>query len=172
MNIIGRLQDMLRKALVVQSRRQMVGGFTLTELLVTMSIAGILAMIAIPSFSSLTATQRAKSTSANLYTALVRTRSEALKFNRSVSLSPKAGGWQNGWRIVNPNTGIVMEDQAPLKGVSVTTFSGPATIVYNSYGHVQGGGSSLQITTTDSNAVSRCVIVDTSGRPYIKAASC
>jgi type IV fimbrial biogenesis protein FimT len=147
-------------------------GFTLIELLVTMSIAAILAMLAIPSFSTLTATQQAKNTSTDLYVALIRTRSEALKLNKSVSFSPKAGGWQNGWQIVNPGTGVVMEEHGPLSGVTVTTTSGTSTVTYNSYGRVQGGTTSLQVTAAGSAAATRCVTVDTSGRPYIKASSC
>jgi type IV fimbrial biogenesis protein FimT len=172
MNIINIIQEKSPKMSAMWSRRHVTAGFTLTELLVTMSIAGILAMIAIPSFSGLTAMERAKTTSTDLYVALIRTRSEALKFNQSVSLSAKAGGWQNGWEMLNPSTGTVMEDHGPLNGVTVTTASGPGTIVYNSYGRVQGGTTSLQITTTNSNPVSRCVTVDTSGRPYTKASSC
>lgn len=147
-------------------------GFTLTELLVTISIAAILAMLAIPSFSDLTATQRVKNTSTDLYVALLRTRSEALKLNQSVNLLPKAGGWQDGWEIVNTGTGNIMEDHGPLTGVSVTTSSGPSTIGYNSYGRVQGGTTSLLITATGTATVSRCVTVDSSGRPYAKSSSC
>lgn len=147
-------------------------GFTLAELLVTISIAAILAALAVPSFSSSIATHRAKSTSMDLYVDLIRTRSEALKFNKSVSLSSKAGGWTNGWNILDPGTGNVMEDHGPLKGVTVTTFSGPSTIVYNSYGRVKGGATSLAIATTGPNVVSRCVTVDTGGRPYIKGSAC
>jgi type IV fimbrial biogenesis protein FimT len=147
-------------------------GFTLTELLITISIAGILAMLAIPSFSDLTATQRAKNTSTDLYVALIRTRSEALKLNRSVNLLPKAGGWQNGWEIVNTGSGNIMEDHGPLKGVTVTTSSGPSTIAYNNYGRVQGGTTSLLITATGTATVSRCVKVDSSGRPYVMPSSC
>lgn len=172
MNIINVMQEKSPKLSAIGSRRYVAAGFTLTELLVTMSIAGILAMLAIPSFSVLTATERAKTTSTDLYVALIRTRSEALKFNQSVSLSAKAGGWQNGWVILNPGTGTVMEDHGPLNGVTVTIASGPGTIIYNSYGRVQGGATSLQITTTNSNPVARCVTVDTSGRPYTKASSC
>ncbi|MEJ2574420.1 MAG: GspH/FimT family pseudopilin [Gammaproteobacteria bacterium] len=148
-------------------------GFTLMELLVTISIAGIMAMIAVPSFNALSNEQHAKNTATNIYIGLLRARSEALKFNQSVSISPKAGGWQNGWQIANTGTGAVLEDQGPLKGLTITATTGPGTIVYNSYGRVQGGKTSLQLTTTDGNpVVSRCVTVGPSGRPYIKASSC
>jgi len=154
------------------SRPRNATGFTLVELLVTISIAVILAMIAVPSFSGLTDSQRAKNTATDIYIGLIRTRSEALKFNQSVNITPKAGGWQNGWQITNTGTGSVLEDHGPIRGISITATTGPSTIVYNSYGRVQGGKTSLQITTTGANPVTRCVTVETSGRPYTKASTC
>lgn len=149
-------------------------GFTLTELLVTISIAGIMAMIAVPSFSALSNEQRAKNTATDIYIGLIRTRSEALKFNQTVRISPKAGGWQNGWQITNTGTGTVLEDQGPLKGITIAVTTGSGTIDYNSYGRVKGGQkTSLQITTTGGNpVVTRCVTVSPSGRPYSKASTC
>ena len=148
------------------------GGFTLTELVVVLAVAGILTTMAIPSFSSLIETKRAKATSTDIYVALVRARSEAIKFNKSVSLVPKSGDWQNGWQILNPNDGSVLENHSPPQGVTISVATGPSTVVYNSYGRVTGGATSLQITSTGASAASRCVTVGTSGRPYTKASSC
>ena len=73
---------------------------------------------------------------------------------------------------MNAGTGNILEDHGPLKGVTVTTSSGPSTITFNSYGRVQGGTTSLHITAAGAVTFDRCLTVDSSGRPYAKASSC
>lgn len=144
-------------------------GFTLVELMVTLSVLAILITVAVPSFDSLMETQRAKSVSTDIYLALAKTRSEATKRNASVTLSPKNGTWSDGWQIINPSDGSVLEDHGATNGVAVT---GPANVIYRSSGRIQGSTTSFAIASTGSAAVARCITVDSSGRPYAKASSC
>src|SRR5207245_8801902 len=76
-----------------------VAGFTMTELMVTVAIAAILTSVAVPAFSTLIASQRAKTFSSALYATLAKTRSEAITLNGNVTLNPAAGGWGNGWQM-------------------------------------------------------------------------
>src|SRR5512140_629382 len=85
-------------------------GFTLTELLVVIAVASILAALAAPSFTDLIASKRAQAVASELYFSLLKARSEALTRNANVTLSPKAGGWQTGWQILDPaNAARVLE---------------------------------------------------------------
>lgn len=172
MNTTRLSQKGRREITAVQPRKHEAAGFTLPELLTTMTIVGILASLAIPSFSGLTNMEHTKNAATDLYFSLVRARSEAIKFNNSVSLSPKAGAWENGWQIVNSTNNDVIEDHEPLQGVTVALFAGTSPVVYNGYGRLQGNVTSLQITSTGSSAVSTCVTVDTGGRPYTKSSAC
>lgn len=149
-------------------RKRNAAGFTLVEAMVVVSIIAILASLAAPSFSDFIASQRAKAVATDLYIALMKARSEAVKRNTNVTLSQKTGGWQNGWQIPDPsNASIILEDHGAIKGVTIST---QANITYQSSGRVQGT-SAPSFTITASGA-SRCVSVDLSGRPYVKASSC
>src|SRR5947207_8578310 len=70
--------------------RVVAAGFTAIELLVVVSIVGVLAAIAGPSFAPLIASQRASSAATDLYVALATARSEATKRNADVTLSQKS----------------------------------------------------------------------------------
>lgn len=66
-------------------------GISLFELLIILSIAIILALVAIPTFISLVQSHRLASTAENLYYALQYARSEAIKRNTTVYVSYQTG---------------------------------------------------------------------------------
>jgi len=63
-------------------------GFTLIELMTVIAVAVILAMVAIPSFVTIAAKQKLRSSATNLHVALAKARSEGLKRNETVMLQP------------------------------------------------------------------------------------
>lgn len=77
-------------------------GFTLIELMVTISIAGILLAIAIPSFTSVISSNRLTTSANELVTALNLARSEAIKRGIQVTLLRNGStnqAWEEGWRV-------------------------------------------------------------------------
>jgi type IV fimbrial biogenesis protein FimT len=143
-------------------------GFTLTELIVTVSVAAILATIAVPSFNGIIASQRARTFASALYATLAKTRSAALTLNNNVTLQPKAGGWASGWQILDPNNNV-LDDYTAAPGITV---AGPVAVSYRPSGRLPVGGAApvFRISTNAGNSVNyQCVSVDLSGRPYTQA---
>ena len=142
-------------------------GFTLTELIVTVSVAAILATVAVPSFSGIIANQRARTLSSALYATLAKARSSALTLNGNVTLQPKAGGWASGWQVLDPNNNV-LDDYTATTGI---TIAGPAAITYRASGRLPAGAAPMfQISTGSGASMSyQCVSVDLSGRPYMAA---
>lgn len=144
-------------------------GFTLIEALVTLSIVGILAAVALPSFADLMARQRAKNAATDLYVALVKARSEAVKRNASVTVLPNAGNWQAGWQVVDANVtpAAVLDTRPAVPGASI--IGGPASVVYQSSGRIAGNaGVFFTVAGINAAAGRRCVTATVSGRPYVK----
>ena len=145
-------------------------GFSLAELLIAVAITGILAALAAPSFSDLMKGQKIKSMATDINVSLMRARSEAVKRNRNVTITPTtAGAWQDGWTIADPdNAGSNIEVRAATSGLTVT---GPDNVTYLTWAHTGCLGVSFDIRAAGTSTRS-CVTVDLSGRPYVKAAAC
>lgn len=84
-------------------------GFTLLELIVTISIAGILMAMAIPSFSDMMRNNRLTTYANQMVTSLNIARSEAVKRGVQVTIRRKSttsNAWESGWEIFVDNTQI------------------------------------------------------------------
>jgi type IV fimbrial biogenesis protein FimT len=93
-------------------------GFTLLELIVTISIAGILMALAIPSFSDMIRGSRLTTTINELVGSLNLARSEAVKRGTTVIVKAKTGtNWESGWTVELPapcTINCVLRDYAAL----------------------------------------------------------
>jgi type IV fimbrial biogenesis protein FimT len=146
-------------------------GFTLVELLVTIAIVAILAGLAVPSFKDLIAGQRIKSAGFDLVTSLMLARSEAIKQNGNVTITPATGGWVNGWTI--SGSGGNVKTQAPFKQITIT--SAAADIVYNRSGRVTSTTTlTFQINDERSGSAvqGRCISIGLTGQPVTKSGNC
>ena len=144
-------------------------GFTMTELGVTVTVAALLAALAVPSFQGIVATQRARTYASALYATLSKARSEAITLNANVTVQPK-GGWQNGWQIKDVN-GNVLDDYTAAVNINEPGFAG--TVTYTPSGRLPAGAAApmFQINTMSGSQTNyQCVSINPSGRPYMTAA--
>ena len=137
-------------------------GFTLIELVVVVSVLAILAVMAGPSFSEMNARQRVQTAAADLFTSLLRARSEAIKQNADAVLIP-TGAWNNGWTI--EVGGTTFDKHSATTNISIA--GNVAAVTYHSSGRVSGGTVPAFTLTASNTTVTRCVQVRLSGEPIV-----
>jgi type IV fimbrial biogenesis protein FimT len=149
-----------------------VAGFTLVELMVTISVLAILVGLSMPSFGEVIAKQRLKASASDLQLALLQTRSEAVKRNTSVTLASLDASWTSGWKILDPagpTANPALETWSAPGKVIVTATPPIAAVVYHGNGRV---GTTVAFTlTTTATTLARCVYVAAGGRPYAKVSA-
>jgi type IV fimbrial biogenesis protein FimT len=159
--------------MTLQPRR----GFTMIELMIVVAIVAILATVAMPSMRDIVVRARLKTAAGDLHTSLMFARSEAIKRNGAVTVSPLGGGtdWAVGWEVKSGTT--VLSTQDPY--VSVTFATTDASYVAATISSVSFGGTgratpsagtsvAFVLTATGSSLAARCVVLDPSGRPTVR----
>jgi len=142
-------------------------GFTAIELVVAMAIAAILVAMAGPSFVDLISAQRVKTATFDFFAALALARSEAIKRNAVVDITPRNGDFADGWDI--RVAGTVLSSRLGLRPVAISVPAG-ITLAYDQDGRLTSAGRyDARLTASGNmNVATRCVIVDPAGRPSIR----
>ncbi|HEU4621916.1 MAG TPA: GspH/FimT family protein [Burkholderiaceae bacterium] len=153
-------------------------GFTLVEALLVLAVAAVVLAIASPNFSSLSATMRVRSTTADLLADLNFARSEAVKRNSVVAVSPLGGQWTQGWSItrIDPADASRNEMLRTRNAVgNMVGFSGaPTSLSFDAAGRVVIADiSSFKVCPPDSTGMpGRLVRIDPSGQSRSTSVSC
>jgi type IV fimbrial biogenesis protein FimT len=143
-------------------------GFTLIELLTTVALVFIVFTLAFPPMANLILTQHVRAGASDIHTALLFTRSEALKRAVNVEIVPSGNNWKNGWNVQLAD-GTVLRSRSALNArlASMPVDDG-AKIVYRSDGRINTAASTIVVSVASVPQVAaRCVVVDLSGRPSL-----
>jgi type IV fimbrial biogenesis protein FimT len=151
--------------------RERAMGFTMVEMMIVLVILAILAAVAAPSMGAAIRTQRVKTASFNVFSSLLLARSEAVKRNTSVTITPSGGNWANGWTVADANSNTLRN----AAGVSNITISGPASVTYSGNGRLSPVGTAVQFSLSASDVLTmnqRCIKVTSSGSPISNEGPC
>jgi len=155
-----------------------VSGFTLVEMVVTVTIIGVLLAISTPGLRQLTLNQGVKSAAFDVFSALVYARSEAIKRpGETVTLRPtsaSAGAWINGF-YVRDGAGDQLRTWTVASNITVTDKNTtPVTsIVFGKDGHLTVTPKiEINLSSAVDGVSPRCVQVDLTGRPYAALGAC
>lgn len=144
------------------SRQQ---GFTLIELMVTITVAGVLMMVAVPSFNAFIQAQRVRTAISDFSSMMLLARSEAIKRNGEVTVASETGGWANGF-VIRVGDTVVMR-QSAFGGIQVTNTD--TSLIYTNTGRLKNGATAFDIQH-DVNR--RCMRIDPSGMPVAREGTC
>jgi len=142
------------------SARQRAGGFTLTELVVTVLVLGILVTMAAPAMSQFIASQRARNAAADLASAVTLTRSEAVNRNATITMNASASSWTGGWSVAAGTTSV--RDYGPYNGIVITASGGSSLAVGND-GRPTSGSQTFQVAPSGNTGANTTLCVQVSG---------
>lgn len=153
-------------------RRKTASGFTLLELLITIAVVAVLAAIAVPSFQNMIATQRMRSAANDLVSTLNFARSEAVKRNTTVTVTPAAGGWGDGWTVAAGATTLRVHEG--FESLTLTGTPAATAIGFRGDGR-RDNASDIEVELAPpaaSGATKHCIGVSPTGKPSSQSGAC
>jgi type IV fimbrial biogenesis protein FimT len=164
----GKIQTMPSVLMTHLRARCRACGFTLVELMVTLAVAAILAMIAVPSFKRVLVSTNLSDINNAVAGDLQYARTEAVSRQVSIAVAQSGGSWQNGWTVNIPpasSTGTAtvlrrhpaVSDQyavsGPAAGVNYSAQGTPSASTCFTFSEADGHNSTpryLQISASGS----------------------
>jgi type IV fimbrial biogenesis protein FimT len=150
-------------------------GFTLIEMMIAITVAGILLMIAVPSFRNASLSSQLRSAANDFIASTNFARSEAIKRGAAVTMcvstdgsSCAAGGWEQGWIVLSGTTVLQHESAAP-SGFKMSATGSIATLSFQPIG-VGVAPATLTVcrATPSVGSQERVVTLDSTGRSWLK----
>lgn len=140
-------------------------GFTLIEMMITVSIVAVVLAMGVPSLQGFILGQRVKAASFDLQQALLMARSEAIKRNAPVVITPADAGWAGGWSVTAGSE--LLARQSAYRGISIDSEA--ASVSYGTNGRLTDAAPSFAIAGGSSES---CITISLAGLPRSKTGSC
>jgi len=153
-------------------------GFTILELMITVTVAGILSMMAFPSFVTMTKNNRLTTQANDFILALNITRSEAVKRGIPTTITYSTGNWANGWTIATTDaTPVILRIGDALQDSMILTNDNSNTILtYSSSGTAAGNSNAapgnFELCDDRTGEIGRQISISTTGRVSVADLTC
>ena len=112
-------------------------GFTLIELMITLSVFAVLIVLALPSFNQWIANTKIHSTTESVLAGFQLARTEAVRLNRGVRMTLNA---DTSWSVTEVISGIVVQTRPSAEGSANTAMTvtpvAATTVDFNGLGRV------------------------------------
>jgi type IV fimbrial biogenesis protein FimU len=143
-------------------------GFTLAELLITVSVVAILAAIALPNFTSTIQNSKAETEVSDLQRALNFARLEAINRGMNVQVRPDVDGtgWNTALKVVlasNTSSSGALRVTAAMSSGAAVNVPGTTLIEFNNLGGLSTPASAVAMTYT-LGTITKTVYVCLNGR--------
>lgn len=117
-------------------------GLTLVELMFTIFIMAVLAMLAIPSWRDASLGSRLSAVANSLHGSIQIARSEAIKSNAPVTLCASSDGstcatsgdWDQGWIVINGDDAVLHSEPAQTNSYKVIESAGKLALIFQPIG--------------------------------------
>jgi type IV fimbrial biogenesis protein FimT len=170
---------------VVQAPPRRSRGFSLIELITTLTVAGVSLAILLPSWSGLSGRSQITATANQLLNHLRYARNEAVTRNTSVGLCPSADGascsgnprgWQDGFLVFvdadrnrsrSADEPLLRVQQPQRTGLRLFSTSGRPAVVFRGDGAAWGSNTTFSVCLGDEQAARRAVVLYGSGRARV-----
>ena len=139
-------------------------GFSLIELMITISILAIVVFIGVPGFQNMLGASRESASRESLFSALQLARGEAVTRGTQVTVCQRNAGatacdndssWGQGWMVVTAG-GEVLQAWDPLNGGAALAVAGGAdSVVYQPDGGIQGVARTFTLSVNGNDACFR-----------------
>jgi type IV fimbrial biogenesis protein FimT len=166
-------------------------GVTLLELMVALSVLGVLLAIGVPAYTNITRENQIAAQSSTLMQAIILARSEALKRGLRVSVCPIANGdssacltandWAGGWMIFEDDFGgagtvdagdRTLQVFPPAPGIQITTTTASAAVVFLPTAAAQARAEFDVTKSGCTGQQQRSVVVEATGRASTNRKAC
>ncbi|MBP6776910.1 MAG: GspH/FimT family pseudopilin [Piscinibacter sp.] len=135
-------------------------GFTLVELMVTISLIVVVMALAAPSFTAFQRNAQLTSSANTLLSSLTAARAEAMKRGRNVTVAPTDGSnWNSGWIVFVDEDGsgakasgeeVLATEPAPESTITIETVpASTAYVMFNGSGYPRLANGAFQSSSID-----------------------
>ena len=154
-------------------------GFSLIEMLVTISILIIMAMLGTASYSTLITSTRLNGEISGMLNGLKTARSEAIKRGQTVDFCPNGGSgsacgtsWANGWNVLLDSTSTQLQVGAAVTHGDTLTNTGTGYPKFTAAGYTFFTGTLSLHDANSTSSLYRCIVFNAGSWTTQQGATC